>query len=157
MWGHSMGGNVLLRAMLVEPEIKAGVIWAGAVYSYADFVTYGIENRTYEPRQLGGEGDPPRPSQVIYETHGPPDLTQPYWQAVSLTENIDYLGSPLQIHHAEDDTVVNIGYSYDLAAVLEEHGKVYEFYAYKGGGHNIVSPYFDTAMARTVAFFNQNL
>lgn len=157
MWGHSMGGNVLVRAMLVEPEIKAGVIWAGAVYSYADFVTYGIENRTIQPRQLGGDGDPPKRSQVIFETHGPPDLTQPYWQAVSLTENIDYLEGPLQIHHAEDDTVVNIGYSYDLAAVLQEQGKYYEFYTYQGGGHNIVSPYFDTAMARTVAFFNENL
>ena len=34
LWGHSMGGNVLLRAMLVEAEIKAGAIWAGAVYLY---------------------------------------------------------------------------------------------------------------------------
>src|SRR5690349_10849609 len=37
MWGHSMAGNLVLRAMEVEPAIKAGVIWAGAVYSYDDF------------------------------------------------------------------------------------------------------------------------
>ena len=42
MWGHSMAGNLVLRAMLIEPEIKAGVIWAGAVYSYDDFAKYGI-------------------------------------------------------------------------------------------------------------------
>ena len=26
MWGHSMAGNLMLRAMLIEPAIKAGVI-----------------------------------------------------------------------------------------------------------------------------------
>ena len=25
MWGHSMAGNLVLRAMLIEPDIKAGV------------------------------------------------------------------------------------------------------------------------------------
>ena len=27
MWGHSMGGHITLRAMVVSDEIKAGVIW----------------------------------------------------------------------------------------------------------------------------------
>jgi hypothetical protein len=53
--------------------------------------------------------------------------------------------------------VVNVGYSIDLAAVLAAHGKVYEFYQYQGGGHNIDSPYFEAAMQRTVAFFQQHL
>ena len=42
MWGHSMSGNLVLRAMLIEPDVKAGVIWAGAVYSYDDFARYSI-------------------------------------------------------------------------------------------------------------------
>ncbi|MCU0510318.1 MAG: alpha/beta fold hydrolase [Anaerolineae bacterium] len=29
MWGHSMGGWITLRAMVVSPDIKAGVIWGG--------------------------------------------------------------------------------------------------------------------------------
>jgi fermentation-respiration switch protein FrsA (DUF1100 family) len=53
--------------------------------------------------------------------------------------------------------VVNIGYSYDLAAVLQENGVAYEFYTYEGGGHNLVSPYFEQAMQRTVEFFRKNL
>ena len=36
MWGHSMGGSVTLRAMVVSKDIKAGVIWAGVVASYPD-------------------------------------------------------------------------------------------------------------------------
>jgi predicted esterase len=76
---------------------------------------------------------------------------------VSLTENIELLNSPLQLHHAQDDPVVNIGYSFDLASVLQESGKQYEFYSYEGGGHNLNSPYFEQAMLRTVEFFRENL
>jgi fermentation-respiration switch protein FrsA (DUF1100 family) len=89
--------------------------------------------------------------------YGRPEEGHPYWQAVSLTANIKYLNSPLQIHHAKNDAVVNIGYSEGLAAVLQENNKEYEFYVYDGGGHNIISPYFGAAMVRTVEFFKENL
>ncbi len=160
MWGHSMAGNLVLRAMLIEPDVKAGVIWAGAVYSYDDFGRFGITDNTYRPPatpETQGTPAPRRRSQEIFDTYGRPDTQIDYWQAVSLTENINFLNPPLQLHHAEDDAVVNIGYSFELAAVLQENGKDYEFYTYEGGGHNLVSPYFDQAMLRTVAFFRTNL
>jgi dipeptidyl aminopeptidase/acylaminoacyl peptidase len=160
MWGHSMAGNLVLRAMLIEPDIKAGVIWAGAVYSYDDFVKYGIDDNTYrppEPPETQEGADRRRRSQEIFDTYGRPDTQVDYWKAVSLTENIELLNSPLQLHHAEDDTVVNLGYSFDLAVVLQENGKEYEFYTYEGGGHNLISPYFDQAILRTVEFFRNNL
>lgn len=160
MWGHSMAGNLVFRAMLVEPEIKAGVIWAGAVYSYEDFLTYGINDHTYRPPAIPGDLEQDehlRGTRAVFDVYGWPDPDQPYWQAVSLTENIDYLSSPLQIHHAEDDPVVDINYSYGLAGILLENGKTYEFYPYDGGGHNLISPWFDQAMLRTVQFFKDNL
>jgi dipeptidyl aminopeptidase/acylaminoacyl peptidase len=157
MWGHSMAGNLVLRAMLIEPEIKAGVIWAGAVYSYNDLAEYGINDNSYRPPATP-EGDAqPRRSQQIFDAYGRPGSGHPYWQAVSLTANLDLLQSPLQIHHAQDDPVVNIGYSQGLAAALQAQGKAYEFYIYPSGGHNLVSPYFDQAMLRTVEFFRNNL
>jgi dipeptidyl aminopeptidase/acylaminoacyl peptidase len=159
MWGHSMAGNLVMRAMLVEPEVKAGVIWAGAVYSYYDFVKYGIDDNTYRPPATPKNQETPNPrrSRQIFDTYGWPDVQTDYWKAVSLTENIEYLNSPLQLHHAQDDSVVNIGYSYDLAVALQVHGKDYEFYTYDGGGHNLISPYFTEAMERTVEFFRNRL
>lgn len=155
MWGHSMAGNLVMRAMLVEPSIKAGVIWAGAVYSYDDFETYAISDTSFVPPS--DESPSRRRSREIFETYGRPDTTVPFWQAVSLTQNIDHLQSPVQIHHAIDDDVVNIGYSRDLAEVLLANEKTYEFYEYDSGGHNIGSPSFDLAMSRTIAFFRENL
>jgi dipeptidyl aminopeptidase/acylaminoacyl peptidase len=160
MWGHSMAGNLVLRAMLIEPDIQAGVIWAGAVYSYDDFAKYGIDDNTYRPPappETQGDPDPRRSSREIFDTYGRPDTSVDYWKAVSLTENIAYLTSPIQLHHAEDDPVVNIRYSFDLAVALQINGKEYEFYTYEGGGHNLISPFFDQAMLRTVEFFRNNL
>lgn len=160
MWGHSMAGNLVLRAMLIEPDIKAGVIWAGAVYSYDDFAEYGITDNTYRPPatpQTEQTPDPRRGTRAIFETYGRPDTQVDYWKAVSLTENIQFLNSPLQIHHAQDDTVVTIGYSHDLAAVLQENGKQYDLFSYEGGGHNLISPYFNQAIQRTVNFFRDTL
>ena len=156
LWGHSMAGNVTLRAMLIEPAIQAGVIWAGAVYSYDDFTRYSIDDPSYSPTAPASSAGR-RIGQLIRETYGPPNTAEPFWQAVSLTEHIDLLQAPIQLHHAVDDNVVTIDYSRDLAAVLNVAGKAYSFYEYEGGGHNITSPYFGEAMRRTIAFFQENL
>jgi len=164
MWGHSMAGNVVLRAMLVSKDIKAGVIWSGAVYSYKDFATYKINDTSYTHKPFETKEGPAQKDrevspeiQQIRTDPGSIDFNDAFWTSVSLTKNIKYLTSPLQIHQATNDPVVNIGYSRDLVQVLKDSGKVYEFYEYAGGGHNIASPYFETAMERTVKFFKDNL
>lgn len=162
MWGHSMAGNLTMRAMLLEPDIQAGVIWAGAVYSYVDFATYAISDPSFRPQPTPtggptGTETPIRRSRQFFELYGNPSLESDFWQAVSLTANVDYLNAPLQLHHAVDDDVVDIGYSRDLAAVLLSAGKLYEFYTYEGGGHNIISPFFGPAMQRTIQFFRDHL
>lgn len=155
MWGHSMAGNLVLRAMLVEPDIKAGVIWAGAVYSYDDFARYSITDTSFVPTGQESPGAVRR--RAISEAYGQLGGEHPFWQAISLTANIGYLESPVQIHHAVDDDVVSVRYSVDLVAVLIENDKPHEFYSYQGGGHNISSPYFAQAMERTIAFFRAHL
>jgi dipeptidyl aminopeptidase/acylaminoacyl peptidase len=156
MWGHSMSGNLVLRAMLVEPDVKAGVIWAGAVYSYDDLVKYAISDPSFTPN-VAQQFPRRRMGAILREAYGQPNSAEPFWQAISLTENISYLESPLQLHHALNDDVVNIGYSYDLSAVLAANGKYHELYQYDGGGHNISSPYFEEAMRRTILFFKTHL
>ncbi len=155
MWGHSMAGNLVLRAMLIEPDIKAGVIWAGAVYSYDDFTKYRISDPS--SRRNIEESPSRRRGRELREAYGEPSLTQPYWRAVSLTEHIEHLERPIQIHHTVNDSVVNIKYSFDLVAVLVEHNKTYQFFQYAGGGHDINSPYFEEAMLQTIMFFQKYL
>ncbi len=163
-WGHSMSGNLVLRSMLVTNQVKAGVIWAGAVFSYEDFAKYRIQDNSYSPIQTQPGtviNDPNRDTSQntskLRENYQEIDFNNTYWSEVSLTKNIKYLEMPLQIHHAINDSVVNIGYSRDLAQILKENNKNFEFYEYNYGNHNIEGSSFNIAMDRTVKFFKDNL
>lgn len=164
VWGHSMAGNTVLRAMEVSPDFKAGVIWAGAVYSYKDFVDYGLNDSSYVHRPDTQKDSPEQKdrevSPEIQKIRSDPDsidFQDAFWSSISLTANIKYLESPLQINHAVSDPVVSIDYSRDLVEVLQSADKEFEFHEYPGGGHNIVSPYYEQAMERTIDFFNKYL
>jgi uncharacterized protein len=58
MWGHSMGGYLTLRSMVISPDIKAGVIWAGVVASYPDLLTHWrrAPGPTPTPSSTGARG-----------------------------------------------------------------------------------------------------
>jgi dipeptidyl aminopeptidase/acylaminoacyl peptidase len=162
VWGHSMSGNLVLRSMLVSDEIKAGVIWAGAVYSYEDFGKYRISDSSFMQRPQSQiiehkNRDTNTEISKLREDFRSVDFSNNYWQSISLTSNINYLKNPLQIHHSIDDYVVSVNYSRDLAKVLDANSKIYEYFEYPGGGHNITGQYFNQAMQRTVEFFKKNL
>src|SRR3989344_1045485 len=61
-WGHSMGGFITLRSMVVRPDIKAAVIWAGVVGSYQDlFERWRRRNvPSLTPSTRGGSPAPAR-------------------------------------------------------------------------------------------------
>jgi len=163
LWGHSMSGNLVLRTLLVDNTFKAGVIWAGAVYSYEDFYKYRISDTSYSSMQTQPTSvfNPNRENSPeiakIRSRDEKPDFSTQFWKSISLTENIRYLETPIQIHHSINDTVVNVGYSRDLVEVLETNKKAFEYYEYPGGGHNITGVYFNQAMQKTVNFFQDKL
>lgn len=146
LWGHSMSGNVVLRAMVVRPEIPAAVIWAGAVYTYGDMAEYGISDSSYRPGQ-----NPHRPRRAdFFETVGERGSETPFWQMTAATNYVDELEGRIELHHATKDPVVNVEYSRGLAEILEAAGVEYKLYEYDSGGHNLSSPAFGPAMRRTV-------
>lgn len=153
LWGHSMAGNVVLRSVAVRPDIPAAVIWAGAVFTYEDFAKYRIQDNSYQPPSS------PTPSrqrrQAILEMYGEVSLDSPFWQQVSPKQYLGDLQTRIQLHHAVNDDVVDIGYSRDLAPLLEQSGVEHELHEYSSGGHNISGGSFSTAMRRTVEFFQK--
>lgn len=155
MWGHSMAGNVVLRSMAARPEIPAAVIWAGAVYSYEDMQKYGISDSSYRPPSLDSQRLNRR--RALFEKVGSPSASSPFWQIVAPTNYLDDLKGAIEINHAEDDDVVNIGYSRDLMEMLDKTSIPHEFFTYPTGGHNISEPSFSLAMQRTVDFFKTYL
>lgn len=155
LWGHSMAGNVVLRSLVVKTDIPAVAIWAGAVYSYSDQAKYGISDNSYRPP--ANNTDRIQKRQQLFDTYGQFSVQSEFWRQVAPTNYLHDIQGAIQVHHAVDDTVVNIGYSRDLMELLSQTQVPHELFEYSTGGHNITGASFTSAMQRTVDFFTKNL
>lgn len=155
LWGHSMAGNVVSRALAAKPNIPAVVIWAGAGYTYSDLVEYRISDNSYRPPPANTERQ--RKRQALRDTHGEFSPNDEFWKQVAITDYLKDLRGAIQIHHAIDDNVVSIEYSRNLNSLLNKTTVNHEFYEYKSGGHNITGVSFSQAMQRSVEFFREKL
>jgi dienelactone hydrolase len=154
MWGHSMGGYLTLRSMVISDDIKAGVIWAGVVASYPDMIA---KWRSNTPRPAP---TPPsfarRWQQEWSQEYGTTDENPDFWSLISSNTYVNDLSGAIQLHHGTADESVPLIFSELLRdEILAVNGDV-EFYTYEGDDHNL-SGYFSLAMTRTIAFFDQHL
>lgn len=153
LWGHSMAGNIILRAFVVKPQIPAVVIWAGAGTSYTGLTKYGISDASFQPSQISSERLKKR--QRLMALYGQPNEKSAFWRQVDPVYFLSELKGRLQLHHSADDTVVNIAYSRDINALLDRTLVPHEFYEYANGGHNISGESFNVAMKRSIEFFRK--
>ena len=153
MWGHSMGGYITLRSMVVSSDIKVGVIWAGVVVSYPDLLTKWRRGDTAAPIPT------PRPGSwrtTLFDQYGSFEENPEFWAAISSNTYVDEISGPVQLHHGTNDDDVPLEFSEILFYELLEADQYVELYKYEGDNHNI-SNYFNLAMERTLIFFDQYL
>ena len=169
MWGHSMGGYITLRSMVISDQIKAGVIWGGVVADYPDLfaraeatataVAQGVPTAeaTTVPAAGAVPGGPGRGMgrwfRALYDTYGTPEENPAFWASISSNAFLRDLSGPLQLHHATTDQTVPVTASIVLRDEMEAAGQPVELFLYEGDNHNI-SVNFYTAMRRTVEFFD---
>ena len=153
MWGHSMGGYITLRAMVVDPDIRAGVIWAGVVASYPDLLTRWRRPNNQPPPSLSMAR---RWRTQLQETYGTPEENPDFYASISANSFLNDLSGPLQLHHGTADTSVPYEFSTTLADQLELAGQASEVFIYTADDHNL-SQGFSQAMARSVAFFDEHV
>jgi dipeptidyl aminopeptidase/acylaminoacyl peptidase len=154
MWGHSMGGFLTLRAMVISPDIRAGVIWAGVVGSYDDMLNRW--RRTGTPEFTPTASTRRRWRLDWLDLYGSPDTNPDFWNAISANAFLADLSGPIQLHHGTLDESVPLEFSEGLAEEIAAAGGVVELFTYLGDNHNL-SNYFSQAMTRTVAFFDRYL
>jgi dipeptidyl aminopeptidase/acylaminoacyl peptidase len=150
MWGHSMGGYITLRSMVVTADIKAGVIWAGVVARYPDLFTRW---------NWGARQTSPAPGTWVYtlqQEHGSVETNPDFWRSISANGYLSDLNGPIQIHHATGDDVVPWEFSQMLHDEMVQASEPVELYIYEGDNHNI-SNNFSVAMQRTIEFFDRYL
>ena len=153
MWGHSMGGYITLRSMVIRDDIKAGVIWAGVVGSYEDLLCCW--------RRSSSASAPTRsPTRSwrgsLSAIYGSPEENPGFWDSISASAYLADLSGPLQLHHGTADTEVPLQFSETLYDEVQAVGGTVELYVYPGADHNLAAP-FSLAMQRTIEFFNRYL
>ena len=150
MWGHSMGGYITLRSMVVSQDIKVGVIWAGVVAPYPDLFTRW---------NAGARQTIPSRGSWVYsleQAYGSVEQNPAFWNSISANAYVGELNRPIQLHHGTADHDVPWEFSQMLYDEMLEADQTAEFYTYEGDNHNI-SNYFNLAMQRTIEFFDRYL
>ncbi|MDX1665371.1 MAG: alpha/beta fold hydrolase [Candidatus Promineifilaceae bacterium] len=155
MWGHSMGGHITLRAMVVSDEIKAGVIWAGVVASYPDLVARWRRPGATPTR------DPEMPPHrrwryELAERYGTPEENPAFWAEISSNSYLPELSGPIQLHHGTADDVVPYEFSETLFEQGIETGAWIQLFLYENDDHNLTI-HWTSAMKRSLVFFDTRL
>jgi dienelactone hydrolase len=159
MWGHSMGGYITLRSMVITNTIKAGVIWAGVVGPYPNLfqrptATPTPEGATPEPTRTGTPGFNGRWRSELVETYGSPEENPEFWNSISSPTFVNDISGPLELHHGTADHSVPLAASEYLYQAMQAAGKPVELYTYPGDDHNLAQS-FGLAMQRTIEFFDK--
>ena len=181
MWGHSMGGYITLRAMVVSDRIRAGVIWGGVVGPYPDLFQRGAALTPPAPTALASTlpaSTPPASTPPVATAtptatptptpafrrgrwrgdmaaiYGSPEENPAFWASISAPSFVAEISGPVQLHHAITDDTVPWAASQSLYDAMTAAGVPVELYLYDNDSHDIDNNFY-TAMRRTVEFFDR--
>ena len=141
MWGHSMGGGVTTRAMVVSPLIKAHVLYAP--------VSADVRTRRFTGGfSSGGQTDSDLADSFYYWTRKPEII-----DAVSPINYFKYVTAPVQIHIGEIDTTTPPLWSEAIRDELQAQGKQVEYFMYPRQAHAFIGNGWTLFNQRVVAFF----
>ena len=150
MWGHSMGGEVTLRALVATERIRGASMWSsvgGDIWDQSYYYSRYSDPVAYDSSET--------PKSVIERLRG---------RVAALDDKFDYqdsepllhldgLKTPIIIQHAVGDRGAAYKWSEQLAKELYMRGKQYEFWSYPGDDHLFQDEMMELAVDRDVKFF----
>ncbi|MCS7056438.1 MAG: alpha/beta fold hydrolase [Thermoflexales bacterium] len=139
LFGHSMGGGIALRVAVVNPDVKAVVLYgsmSGDERLNVDRIKRVFRGVSYMP-----------------EDDVPLDL----WDDISPISYLSDLRAAVEMHHGARDPQVPLAWSRDLHARLSALGKPAALYEYTGAGHILRGRDYTAMMERVTRFFGAHL
>lgn len=156
IWGHSLGGNITLRDLVIKPDdMKAAVVWGGVVGSYEDLMFNWQRRVPYVPSQREMSLRNSNRSNLVSK-YGDPRQNPSFWNTLDPTQFVADITAPLQINTGSNDEEVPAAFSQSLRNRLQKAGKTVEYFEYLGDNHNI-SQNFNEAMQNSLNFFDKYL
>lgn len=149
IWGHSNGGQIVLTVLeiLGQARLSAGrqvpaVLWAPVSKPFPYSILYYTDDVPDHGKLL-------RKKLAAFEQNYD---TEKY----SLTNYVDRIIGPVQLHQGTADASVPLAWSDALAKELEASNSAVNYFVYPGADHNMV-PSWNTVVARDVTFFAKYL
>ena len=154
LWGHSLGGEVTLRALLAADGIRAASLWSSVggslwdqAYYYARYQQPLADDRMGLPKAaVDGLRADLRRFEPTFD-----------WRSGEPLRHLDRLASPVILHHAIGDQGAAYDWTRSLAAELARLRKPYQFHSYAGDDHMFAGAQFEAAVRRDVAFFSRHM
>ncbi|RDI96104.1 alpha/beta fold hydrolase [Meiothermus sp. QL-1] len=140
LMGHSMGGGIAQRVAVVDPSIRA-------VLLYGTMHGDDLKNaqRICHVFTGGARG-------CAEARNPPPNLAQ-----VSPLYHYHRLRAMVQVHHGTQDPQTPYVWAQEICAALQKSGVDHRCFAYPGAGHTFQGAHRTLLMQRAVAFFRAAL
>jgi dipeptidyl aminopeptidase/acylaminoacyl peptidase len=165
LWGHSMGGGVTMKALMVKTPARAAVLYSTVSADDADILArWGlgcIGDILAGEHQLGCNSSDVVPLDL------PPALIKAYYEAsldpailseTSPIYHLDLVSVPIQIHYGTNDGKTSAGtppeWSRKLYDALEKAGKQAQLFGYEGEQHSFNGDAWIAFMERAARFFD---
>ncbi len=142
MWGHSGGGGLTLKSIVVDNGIKAAALYASMSADEID--NYKVIKKWH-----------PQDIKEFTDKMGSPKGNPEVFAKRSPINYLSDLKASIIIHHGERDKAVPINWSEKLKDALIREGKQVEYYSYPDQGHIFEGKGWEEAMERTLAFFDR--
>lgn len=155
VFGHSMGGNIVLHELVISKDIKAAELMAGVVGDESGIVTWWNQ-RIAAKSIVGNDLEASYVITQMVKDHGTPLGNPDYWNAIDPTKYISDITASIDIQVGTQDTSVPQSFSSGLRDLLVHAGKSVTYQEYNGADHNL-SPDTSVALSRAVSFFDRNL
>ncbi|QIK77516.1 alpha/beta fold hydrolase [Nocardioides piscis] len=144
LMGRSMGGGVVMKALIAEPGlVQAASLWASVS---------SLEGENFD--QFIRDDRDARQSAIV-RAHGLPEQRPAFWRAASARPYLDRITEPVLIVHGRFDDICPPRWARATQAAMRRAGvdSTLEWY---DDGHAF-GPAFDAGMDRTIRYFDRRL
>lgn len=140
IWGHSNGGQVALTVLEITEGDYPTVLWAPVSKPFPYSILYYTDESDDRGKLI-------RHELAGFEENYDVEL-------YSLTNYLDRIKAPLEIHQGTADDAVPVDWTDSLVKNLKEVKLEPKYYKYGGADHNL-QPAWNTVVNRNISFFRE--